>query len=176
MKETRIEFDNGKRFLHLLFGVAVTILLAYWAYYMLFESRVIRIYWLIFIVIGAAFGAYMSLKQLFDMLFKADRTALVLNDKGILFNGTLLGRKVGFVEWGDVATMYVDTTFGQKGVYLRLGNNKYYENISNSAMIKTLHDKGLPVMTGEMKIKNVNELDELISKYFKAYKENCAAE
>lgn len=176
MKETRIEFDNGKRFLLVLLGLALAVLLAYWAYYMLFESRVIRIYVFLLVVVGVVFMAYMSLKRMYDMLFKADQTALVLNNKGILFNGTPLGRKVGFVEWGDVTAMYVDTTFGQKGVYLRLGNNKYYENISNSAMIKTLHDKGLPVMIGEMKIKNVNELDELISKYFKAYKENCAAE
>jgi hypothetical protein len=145
-EKTVIQFDNEKRrkmeFLQMVFfatgiGVVVAVIFS--------ESAPVRR-----ALLGIFLGFGALLRQYIKTLDK-ENAGLVISSEGIVFNGTELGRGLGFIAWGDIEA--VDRAAGEEGecLYIRLKEpEKYAARVSGEDAEEALRE-GVGIRAGGLK-------------------------
>jgi hypothetical protein len=164
MNETVINFDSKKRSRILLFGIAMTIAALVFVYYMVVIAAVIKIYYVLLFLLLAGMSIYMLVAGIRDKMDK-DKSGLVLNEEGIVFKGTPVARKIGFIKWADVESLATGKVYGSSFIFLKLSDPKKYLQHISAQVQANIITQGVGITNNELTIE-FSELKSLIEQYY----------
>lgn len=169
MQETIIKFNTKKQVKTLLIGIVLFICSLGFLYHILFISEKIKIFYLgIFLVIAIA-SIWMIFAQIKVMLAK-DKTAIILNQNGILSKVTPNGKKIGFIPWEDVSELKKVNAHRSEFVAVVTPNKeKYLAKLNSQIKKKSLLEENIALyISADTVDVSFEELSQLIMKYFNA--------
>lgn len=152
-----------QRQLSLMLGALTLILwgIARWLYIEL--SRITISLW---ILSGASL--FLLVYNIADFAFNPpNKRGLYLDQEGVLFQQTLLGRQIGKILWKDITDIQIQKNYlWLKAIYLRLKSpDKYLAKVSSQETKKLILEQGFPISDSELEIE-LNELFNRIQSYF----------
>jgi hypothetical protein len=181
--ETVIKFSRKKTFKLLCMGIALTVvwgtltgIVIYLKLSVFHSHHRGALGGALLLLICAGFGLVIifgTIKSLFDK----KKSGLILNSKGLLFNGTPIGKKTGFILWDDIASistgfMFVDSILTGQFVFLHpKDKEKYIRRLPTNLMQTKVDEYGIPISNSDLSI-GFDELKELITNYFNQYKKD----
>ncbi len=164
MKEIIVNFDKKKKF-KLLFQFLGISVISIIIIFIISNSKTIFVNYLFIFYIILIATLVMSIKLLFDVIRKP-KMGLKIDDKGLLFLGTLTGKKIGEVKWKDIEEISQYDAYGVNNYYIKLKSpKKYIKNKSNNEMLNS----GLMINASEIEI-TYQKLGNLLEEYHNKYK------
>lgn len=171
MDEIIVNFDNKKRIKLLIIGGFVLIGIAAMALFLIFVPNTIYIFPILFSIVAFVFGLvvfFIFLKN----IFSNNRNGLVLSNKGIIFNGTPNGKKIGKILWKDVEYINIKKMYNSDFIFLKLNSltlDRYLINLGIHGRNDVINN-GVGITNDELDIE-FNKMRGLIEAYFIKYKE-----
>lgn len=171
MQELIIEFNTKKQLKTLLIAIVLLMGSLGFLYHILFISEKIKIFYLgIFLVLAIA-AVWMIFAQIKVMLAK-DKTAIILNQNGILSKVTPNGKKIGFIPWEDVSELRkVNAHRSEFVAIVTSQKEKYLAKLKSPIEKKSLLEENIVLyISADAVDVSFEELSQLITKYFNASK------
>jgi hypothetical protein len=168
-EEIVIEFSKKKQLriglFYLLFIMAAVLFT-----YIILNAKTIKIWYLLFSIMLTGISVVIFLKNLAHILNR-DRAGLILNRDGILFKGTMAGRKAGLIKWQDVELLTKEKIYRSEFIFLKLKDpEKYVDKMMRGEVRERIIKNGIGITNDELKI-DLSTMEKLIHEYYTKYKQ-----
>ncbi|WP_312553181.1 STM3941 family protein [Empedobacter brevis] len=160
MKKT-VLFNTKKRLKLLLRAILLTLFSGGMLTIILLTNPVKVIYVVLF--------SGLLLAGILNMMSK-NRTGLELDDNGLLFLGTPLGRKLGRVQWQDIQSIQPAKVYNTNQLLMTFTDlQRYAAKVTNPQSRKIIIENGFPLNADELDI-SFQDLQTLVTEYYHRYR------
>ena len=167
MQDILIKYNTKKRVKLFVIGICISLLGGILTYVIIHSNKIAISYLLAFALIGIS-GIIISFVQVLNML-KKDQVGLFLNNIGILFKGTSMGRSIGTIKWEDITSIKSEKAFGTQQLFLRLKDDAITPALKkNKTFYSVLENHGFPVNATELDV-DFHKMEALIIQYYHHY-------
>lgn len=110
-------------------------------------------------------GIVLLIAGILNMISK-NRTGLELDNNGLLFLGTPLGRKLGRVQWQDIQSIQPAKVYNTNQLLMTFTDpQRYAAKVTNPQSRKIIIENGFPLNADELDISFQN-LQTLVTEYY----------